>query len=469
MLRLLSRSRIPLILFVLFIAILAPIPIEGYFERYRAQAAFEQKDYSSAAKYYELAARNLPWEPGLWEQAGSAMFHVNEDDSIALFSIARQHDALSAGGWATFGRVYWVTSRDQQALDIWLAGLNEYPSYKQFYYLISLAYRGLGNFPAEQKWLDEWIATGKAQAPEHYELAELDMTIEPERAIQELKTASSMDPSFGPAAQTLTATLNAAALERDPAGRLVVIGRGLGLVNEWPLSADAFQQAVKADGSNAEAWAWLGEAQQHVRGTGKMELDKALSLDPQDAVVRALRGLYWKRQQNYPAALAEYVQAVHLEPENPAWQTSVGEAYTLMGDLVSALAAYQEATTLAPNDATYWRMLAMFCADNGVQALDVGLPAAKKAAQIAPEDPQALDALGWSYLNAGYPYNAEQTLLKAIQAAPDFALAHVHLAETYLRKGDNASARAQLNLARQLDPDGPTGQLASALLQQYFP
>lgn len=182
-----------------------------------------------------------------------------------------------------------------------------------------------------------------------------------------------------------------------------------------------------------------------------------------------LRGLYWKRQQNYPAALAEYVQAVHLEPENPAWQTSVGEAYTLMGDLVSALAAYQEATTLAPNDATYWRMLAMFCADNGVQALDVGLPAAKKAAQIAPEDPQALDALGWSYLNAGYPYNAEQTLLKAIQAAPDFALAHVHLAETYLRKGDNASARAQLNLARQLDPDGPTGQLASVLLQQYFP
>ena len=143
---------------------------------------------------------------------------------------------------------------------------------------------------------------------------------------------------------------------------------------------------------------------------------------------------------------------------NPPIQSgrSLGEAYSLTGDLVSSLEAYQTATVLAPDNATYWRLLAMFCADNAVQVLDLGLPTARKAAELAPKDPQVLDALGWSYAQAGLLYNAEQTLMKATAIAPDLALAHLHLAETYLRKGDQTSAVDQLNLARQLDGDGAT-------------
>ena len=63
------------------------------------------------------------------------------------------------------------------------------------------------------------------------------------------------------------------------------------------------------------------------------------------------------------------------------WLAAIGEENLLNGNLAAALTAYQRATELAPNDATYWRMLAMFCADNGVQVLDIGLPAAKKAAE----------------------------------------------------------------------------------------
>jgi Flp pilus assembly protein TadD len=182
-----------------------------------------------------------------------------------------------------------------------------------------------------------------------------------------------------------------------------------------------------------------------------------------------LRGLYWKRQDQFAKALIEYQLAAGIEPDNPDWQISIGESSALNGNLVSALSAYQKATSLAPEDATYWRLLAMFCSDNGVQILDVGLPAAQKAAEIAPDDPQVMDALGWSYLNAGYLYNAQQNLLRAIKVEPDLALAHIHLAETYLRQGDRASASSELETARQLDPNGPAGRLAVQLLDQYFP
>ena len=158
-----------------------------------------------------------------------------------------------------------------------------------------------------------------------------------------------------------------------------------------------------------------------------------------------------------------------MEPENPEWQAALGESYSLSGDLVSALNSYQKATSLAPQNATYWRLLAMFCADSGVQVLEVGLPAARQAATLAPDDPHALDALGWSFAQAGLLHSAEQTLTKATKLAPELPLPHLHLAETYLREANPTSAYEELNLVRQLDKEGPEGQFALQLLNQYFP
>ncbi len=466
----LSLLKIPMILFGLIVAVLAPIMMAGYIDISHAQVAFDRRDYTGSGADYESAAHKLSWRPGLWEQAGvSYVYGRDWVDALRVFEIARRQGVLSADGWDMYGEGYWVNGKDSEALEIWTAGLKEYPSYTGFYSDLALVYRGLRNYKAEQTALEIWLAAGKGTALEHYELGQLLMTSDPGRAFHELQIASALDPEFTPVVQTLNTSLDLAATESEPAQRLVIIGRGLGLVEEWGLAFQAFWQAVNLDNGSAEAWAWLGEAYQHQGQDGRGELDKALSLDPHDTVVHALRGLYWKRQGQYGNALAEYQQAADLEPENPTWQASIGELSALNGDLVSALGDYQKAASLAPNDATYWRLLAMFCSDNGIQVQVIGLPAAQKAAEIAPNDPQVLDALGWSYLNAGYLYNAEQNLLKAIKAEPDLALAHIHLAETYLRKGDRGSAFVELNNVRQMDADGPSGQLAAQLLRQYFP
>jgi len=48
-------------------------------------------------------------------------------------------------------------------------------------------------------------------------------------------------------------------------------------------------------------------------------------------------------------------------------------------------------------------------------------------------------------------------------------IAHLHLAENYLRQGNNASALNELNLTVQLDKDGTSGQSAEQILKEYFP
>jgi tetratricopeptide (TPR) repeat protein len=271
----------------------------------------------------------------------------------------------------------------------------------------------------------------------------------------------------------LRTALNLSALEVSPSAQKVVIGRGLGLVEEWELARTAFEQAVRLDEENAEAWAWLGEADQKSAGDARVEqsrnealnhLDRALELDPNSPVVRGLRGLYFQRIGNHRQALVEYQYAAKFEPENPAWYVSIGEEYAVLGDLIVALDAYQYATTVAPEDAEYWRRLADFCARNRIHIRDVGVPAAQKAVTLTPDDPLALDMLGWLLVLDGRYYEAERFLFDALAAAPELAPAHYHLGLLYLQTDDLAAMRNHLTRARDLG----SGE-AGALLEQYFP
>ncbi len=458
-----------LVLLIVFIAVFAPIVYTGYADLRSAQSAAAQSKFSDAAQKYESAARRLFWQNDLWEQAGLSAYRAQSmNEAIRLLEIARQKNSLSDKGWYALGLAYWTNKDHKTALSIWQEGAKLDPNYAPIYDRLSIAYHENGDYVSEQAALTKRLALAD-DASAHYRLGLLLTLSDPDQAIQELLAASSLEPQFDPVVQTLRAALNIAALKSAPSERFVTIGRGLGLVNEWGLASKAFESAVSADGKNAEAWAWLGEARQQTGQDGSDALNRALSLGPSDPLVRGLRGLYWKRQGNYVAALNEYLRAAQIEPDNPAWQVSIGEAYAQSGNLVAALAAYQKASALAPNDAAYWRLLAMFCADNGVRIADIGLPAAQKAAGISPNDPQVLDALGWSFMNAGYLSHSEETLLKAEKAAPDSAIIHIHLAEMYLQKGDKLSALKELNLAQGLDFGGPLGQFAGKLLQQYFP
>ena len=281
--------------------------------------------------------------------------------------------------------------------------------------------------------------------------------------------SAKLDEAYDPAVQTMRSALNLASLQEDEASRLVVTGRGLGLVSEWLLAREVFQRAVHADAGNAEAWAWLGEAKQHLGQDGSGEIQQAEALDPFSATVRALSGLYWKRKDEPQKALAQFQWAAAIEPENPAFQAALGDAYVFAGDLPPALAAYQRATELAPSDVTYWRMLALFSAQYSFRVEDVGVPAAQQVLALSPDDAASYDLLGWTYLAADITGLAEGNLLAALRLDPDYAPAHLHLGMTYIEMNRMESARVHLLQAQSLDADGVEGQQAAQLLALYFP
>jgi tetratricopeptide (TPR) repeat protein len=465
---------VPITLAVLLAAIFLPVIFKGYFALNRAESELAAQNYANAAESYKQAAQLLLWRDDIWEKAGiAAAKNGNEIEAVNYFKRA---PTLSAEGWMWLGYSYYQLDDFPSSINALEESLklDRLPS---VYNLLALIYRQQKNWAAERGMLEKQIQLDAGSIYSYYRLGLLLTVLEPDQALTNLMLASSLDPEFDPAVQTLRAALNLSSTQPDQSQQMVTIGRALGLVQEWDLSRAAFEKAIALDAENAEAWAWLGEAKQQTGSAlseskgevGLSELDQALALDHTSVVVRALRGLYWNRQEKYPQMLAEYLQAAETEPGNPAWQAELGNAYIKNGDLIAALAAYQHATELAPNESIYWRLLAAFCAGNGVYLEEVGLPAAQKAVDLAPDDPSALDALGWAYLSSGRYASAEQTLSDVVARFPDHLPAHIHLALTYLAQGNRTATQEKLIYVQSADPNGADGETAKQLLKQYFP
>ncbi|HSB02459.1 MAG TPA: tetratricopeptide repeat protein, partial [Anaerolineales bacterium] len=112
----------------------------------------------------------------------------------------------------------------------------------------------------------------------------------------------------------------------------------------------------------------------------------------------------------------------------------------------------------------YWRLLAIFCAQNNVNIEDVGLPAARQAVILTEADAASLDVLGWLLLLDSSYEEAERMLKRALELDPQNASIHLHLGMLSMQMGDRASAYDHLVRARDLGNHD-----AEAILKQFFP
>ena len=466
-----DKLRTAAILLVLMLAASTPFVFSGYRE---LNAAEGSQTHIESAEHYLAAAKRLPWRRDLYELAGHHYYYAEEYSSAQKgYQKASRMRALSPDGWAAWGDVTYLSGDKQRATEIWETGLRQSNPSVNLYSRLAKIQQENGEFSKAADYLQQYVNIHQDDASARYRLGLLLTLSDPNAAVSELITASQLDPQFDPAAQTLRTAVNLSALDESESQQKVIIGRGLGLVNEWEMARAAFEDAVKFDEKNAEAWAWLGEANQQTgdalsESKGNKEaltyLNRALELDANSNVVRGLRGLYFQRVGNHHESLSEFQAAAKLDPQNPAWYVSVGEEFTKTGDLIRALEAYQYAATLAPTNVDYWRMLAVFSAQNNANVKDVGIPAAQKAVSLSPQDPLALDVLGWLLIQDGRYYEAERILNDAIEHYPQLASAQFHLALLYFQTGDRALMYDHLVKARDLGSEE-----AGLLLGQEFP
>ena len=230
----------------------------------------------------------------------------------------------------------------------------------------------------------------------------------------------------------LTQALQKSGADAPAEYRLVEIGRALGGLGEWDLALAAFEHAQKVNPNYGDAWAFSSEAKLQLHQDGTSDLQRALELAPDSPVIQALMALNFRRTGDAQQALQRFRAAAELEPQRAIWLVEIGNTYADLHDIQQGLEYYQKAVSVEPDNPAIWRLMAQYCLIHQIQLRAVGLPAARQAAVLAPNDPASLDLLGQVLIGLEDLTSAERFLQQALDKDLDFPAAHLHLGQLYL-------------------------------------
>jgi Flp pilus assembly protein TadD len=183
----------------------------------------------------------------------------------------------------------------------------------------------------------------------------------------------------------------------------------------WRTSRTLFERVLAVDPDNYMALNQLGAL---AMASGDMEeaerlFEASLAVDPSFPVARTNRGRILLRRNQTDEALAEF---------------------RLASELGDPLAAFEAARI-----------------EGSRGRIDEALELCRTGLAARPEDPDGLGLLGFFHLTQGRGVEAEAAFEQALEAAPDFADAHRHLAVLRLRRGRIDEAREHFAIASALD------------------
>jgi tetratricopeptide (TPR) repeat protein len=269
-----------------------------------------------------------------------------------------------------------------------------------------------------------------------------------------------LDKSVEPFAQSLNSAVAAGLDTKDEAYEYGIIGYTLIGLREYPLAKAALLRAIEKRADFADAYAYLGLAEDELGNDGTYAYERALAINKDLPVAYYLIGLHHRRKGEFQEAIEPLQKAFELDNANAAAAAELGNVYISLNDLVNAEEWYRQAVRVAPDDGSFWLLLAKFFISNEIKVETDGLLSAQQAARLLPETAEAQDILGFAqYLNADY-VNAEASLLKARDLDANSATTYFHLGLLYLDTNRPEEAKQNLDNAVGLDAGGPIAERA---------
>jgi tetratricopeptide (TPR) repeat protein len=446
----------------------SPLPVAQDF--LRAQNATAKEDYATAARALADAAARLPYDGSVVYRAGLADISAQKYES----AIERIQAAAALDGWTPARRIAlgdaFLGSGDRpQALEQWELALQNLPADDNLLVRLANNYEAEGRYPEAVDALSQ-LAQVRANDPAvYYRLALLTAVTSPAEALARLARAESLAPDLAPKTSAIAKAIQTGQASGDEAYTFGQVGFALIQLNEWGLAELALTHAVNVNPDYADAHAYLGLAQDRQGKDGLQAYEAALRLAPESPLVNFLIGLHWRHSGDAATALTYLKKAQSLDAQNAAIAAELGQTYAVLGSFADAEFWFSQAVNLAPQSADFWLLLARFCVDNEFHVADPGLPAARKAVSLAPENAQAADTLGYALVLTGDLANGEKTLVRAAALDPNQPSTFYHLGWLYARQGRTPEAQAAFNRTLVLDPQGQYGGLALQALARLTP
>ena len=186
------------------------------------------------------------------------------------------------------------------------------------------------------------------------------------------------------------------------------------------------------------------------------EYTQAIALDPKNAAAYNNRGIAYRNLGKYAEAIADYDQAIALDPQDAVAYSNRGIAYRNLGKYAEAIADYTQAIALDPKNAGAYN-------NRGIAYRNLGKYAEAiadydQAIALDPKNAAAYDNRGVARIYLEQYSAAVEDFTKAIELAPTTAAYYINRAEAYRALGQEDNAEADEEQAQKLG-----GQNSSAL------
>lgn len=185
----------------------------------------------------------------------------------------------------------------------------------------------------------------------------------------------------------------------------------------WQKAIALLQEALRIQPQDVDALTNLGWILTELKRyeEARQKFQEALRLSPDSARAHAgLGGIYAEANRDWKAAIAEYLKALHVEPENATYLSDLAWAYYQAGQVDRAIEVF------------------------------------RKAIALKPDHVMAHANLGWAYLKKGEAEAAAAHFQEALNLDPNSSFARFGFAKALEALGREADATAQYQKAWRL-------------------
>ena len=391
----------------------------------------------------------------LWNKLGKADYALERDEEAesAFAQVLtraqarlRAQGALTADAWSELGLAYGYLSLTDPAIEAFRAAQSLDPEGAIHYQRLAEMHGRRG----------EWT-----QAHEAYLQAVERAPWEPASRKGLADTLRAMD-AYEEAEDAYLAAIQLASCDAESYLSLAQIYFDRA---ELDLAVAYFEQGLALEPTNAEAQYALGVSCYLGQEWDKAiaAFDASVAIAPENA--QACLGLARAhlQLQEYAAARDAYERAVILLPDSVSAWAELGDAQRGMRDYDAAERSYQKALQLAPGDANLWLSLALLYEGKG--DLDPAVAAYKAALEIK-DSPVGRAALASAYQRKGSLALAAQEFEIALAGEPSNPEYQVSLALVYIAQDRLARALDLIDLALEAQPDYALAHFLQGLVME---
>ena len=183
------------------------------------------------------------------------------------------------------------------------------------------------------------------------------------------------------------------------------------------------------------------------------DYDEAIKLNPGDARSYRWRGVAWSAKRDDDRAIADFSEAIRLDPKDAYTYSQRADAWRNKRDREKEFADRTMAVQIDPNNANYRVWLANYYSARGLH--DKAIAGYAQAIRLAPSNPYIYLARGLEWSKDKEPDKAIADFTRAVQIDANYANAFMARALEWKSKTEYAKALSDFEEAARVKPDDP--------------